>query len=62
MLTNIHLFFFYQSNLLLKNNKILTKFISRDLKLKFIHAYYVGDSVQSVHEADSYPNAYISRS
>ena len=54
--------FLCQSTLLLKNNKIPIKFISRDLKLKFIHAYYVGGSVQSVLEAGSYLDEYISRS
>ena len=61
MLTNIHLFFLSKQSFI-KNNKIPTKFISRDLKLKFIHAYYVGDSVQSALGAGFYLNAYISRS
>ena len=40
----------------------MTKFIPFDLKFKFIHADYVGDSVQSAHEADSYLDECISRS
>ncbi len=61
MLTKIHLFFI-SKHPFIKNNKIQTKFICFDLKFKSIHDDYAGDSVQSVHEADSYLGEYISRS